>query len=383
MKTACRASRRVNELKKISPLFGCLLAGLLLSAPDSIAQHSTRVWIGASEGGIYAGEFDLGNGHVNNLRPVVEGIDGYYIVRHPSKPVLYAILRTEGPGSIVSYLIAPDGGLSLQSEIKDRPHGASHINISDDGRFIAVAYFRTGITGLYRLDDEGRITTEYAEAQHEGKGPVPDKQWAPHPHWAGFSSDTRFLYVPDLGTDEIWVYRVQAQQPMLGLVQKARAPAGSGPRHMAVHPVLDMVYVSDELPARVSRYALNRDNGELAYLDSMPPAPEAAGEIEHTVSDIRIHPSGRFLYLVNRGFDRVSVYAIDPLNGELTPIEREPVRGSISRNMALTADGQWALVAGQLSNTLAVFRVDTSTGELTYANQMASVPTPMAIVIEN
>jgi 6-phosphogluconolactonase len=79
----------------------------------------------------------------------------------------------------------------------------------------------------------------------------------------------------------------------------------------------------------------------------------------------------------------VSVYAIDPLNGVLTPIEREPVRGSISRNMALTADGQWALVAGQLSNTLAVFRVDTSTGELTYANQMASVPTPIAIVIED
>ena len=115
----------------------------------------------------------------------------------------------------------------------------------------------------------------------------------------------------------------------------------------------------------------------------MKAAAEAAGEVEHTVSDIRIHPSGKFLYLVNRGFDRVSVYAIDPHNGELTPVEREPVCGSISRNMAITADGNWALVAGQLSNTLAVFRIDTASGELTYTNQMVSVPTPMSIVIEH
>jgi len=361
----------------------CCLALNLLAATQVFAQQSTRFWIGASEGGIYAGDFDLGNGHIEHFRPVAQGIDGYYIVRHPSNPILYAILRTEGPGSIVSYLIAPDGSLQLQSELKDRPHGASHVNISDDGRFLAVAYFRTGITGLYRLDETGRITGEFAEAQHEGKGPVTDKQWAPHPHFAGFSSDTRFLYVPDLGTDQIWVYRVQTQQPMLQLVQKAAAPPGSGPRHMVIHPLLDRVYVSDELPARVSRYALNREDGTLRYLDSMPPAPEAAGELEHTVSDIRLHPSGKFLYLVNRGFDRVSVYAVDQQNGALTPVEREPVRGSISRNMAFTANGQWALVAGQLSNTLAVFRVDADTGELTYADQMASVPTPMAIVIEN
>jgi len=364
-------------------LLCCLLASLLTTAPSAFAEPSTRFWIGASGGGIWAGELDLDNGHIGNFRPVIEGVDGYYIVRHPSKPILYAILRTEGLGSIVSYRIAPDGSLELQSELGDRPHGASHINISDDGRFLAVAYFRTGITGLYRLDDAGRITADYAEAQHEGKGPIADKQWAPHPHYAGFSSDTRFLYVPDLGTDDIWVYRVQAQQPMLQLLQKAAAPPGSGPRHMVIHLVLDMVYVSDELPARISRYALNRETGELQYLDSMPPAPEAAGEAEHTVSDIRLHPSGKFLYLVNRGFDRVSVFSIDQQTGVLTPVEREPVRGSISRNMAFTANGQWALVAGQLSNTLAVFRVDASSGELTYVDQMASVPTPMAIVIEN
>jgi len=370
-------------MDRTAALLCSLLVSLAAASTGALAQHATRFWIGAGEGGIYAGELDPGSGHLDNVRPVIEGIDGYYIVRHPSKPILYAILRTEGLGSVVSYRIAADGSLGLESELGDRPHGASHINISDDGRFLAVAYFRTGITGLYRLDDEGRITADYAEARHEGKGPIADKQWAPHPHYAGFSSDTRFLYAPDLGTDQIWVYRVQAEQPMLQLVQKAAAPPGSGPRHMVIHPVLDRVYVSDELPARVSRYALNRENGELQYLDSMPPAPEAAGEVEHTVSDVRLHPSGKFLYLVNRGFDRVSVFSIDQQNGELTPVEREPVRGSISRNMAFTADGQWALVAGQLSNTLAVFRVDNANGELTYVDQMASVPTPMAIVIEN
>jgi 6-phosphogluconolactonase len=68
--------------------------------------------------------------------------------------------------------------------------------------------------------------------------------------------------------------------------------------------------------------------------------------------------------------------------GRLTPVQREPVRGSISRNIAFVRSGRWALVAGQESNTLALFEVDTATGMLSYTRQIKAAPTPMAIVIE-
>ncbi len=367
-------------MKQGKLLLRASIVGVLLSPWTLSASELQPFWIGANQGGIYAGELDTENGEIHHFRSVFTGIDAYYLVKHPDKPILYAAIRTEGASRLASFYLDPEGNLSLQSELDGRPHGISHVNISPDGRFLGAAYYRTGFAGVYRLDAEGKIDSVLAEAQHTGKGVDTERQEAPHPHWAGFSKNSRYLYVPDLGTDQIWVYRLEEDLSGLKLIQKADAPPGSGPRHMAIHPDLDVAYVSDELSARVSRYELDRETGKLRYLDSMEPAEEAKGEIEHTVSDIRIHPSGRFLYLVNRTFDRVSVFAIADNTGKLVPVEREPVRGTIARNMAIDASGRWALVAGRDSNTLALFEVNTDSGELRYSGHIQYVPTPMAIV---
>ena len=369
-------------MKKIEIFRSATLATLLFFTPRLLAAEALRFWVGASEAGIYAGELDTGTGEITKFGPVAEGFDAYYIVKHPQKPILYAVIRTQGPGKIASFNIAESGALHLQSQLDNRPHGVSHVNISDDGRLLGAAYYRAGVAGVYGLNDDGSINSDFYEAQHQGRSVDSTRQEAPHPHWAGFSADSRYMYVPDLGTDHIWVYAVDRVRPSLRVVQKSAAPAGSGPRHMAIHPDLDIAYVSDELKSRVSRYAIDRNNGSLRYLDSMAPAEETLEESWHSVSDIRVHPSGQFLYLINRGLDRISVFTINAETGELLPVQREPVRGTISRNIVFTDDGRWALVAGRDSNTLALFEVSTETGKLRYAHKMVSVPTPMAIVIE-
>lgn len=359
-------------------LFACLA-----STPPAAAGDVVQFWVGASEAGIYAGELKRQNGRLGNVRQVIAGIEAHYIVGHPKLPILYAAIRTAGPSRLAAYRIAADGGLTLLNELDSRPHGISHINVSDDGRFLGAAYYRAGVAGIYRLDDDGRLSHGSHEVLHDGASRVDaERQEAPHPHYAGFSPDTRFMYVPDLGTDRVVVYEVDGSGAVLQLVQSVAAPPGSGPRHLAIHPSLDMAYVSDELSATVSRYERDSATGKLRYLDSMPPAPESAGDTNHTVSDIRIEPGGRFLYLVNRGFDRVSVFAIDARDGALMPVEREPVRGSVARNMNFDDTGHWALVGGRDSNTLALFRIDPDSGEMRYAHQVVHVETPMAIVFQ-
>lgn len=359
------------------------LAGLLAIVPAASLGATDRIWIGASDSGIYAGELDTSTGTLTNFRNVVGGVEAHYIVKHPSKPIIYAAVRTAGPSRIIAYEAAANGDLARLSELGSRPHGVSHINISPDGRYLGVAYYRTGVAGVYRLDEKGRIVSVLAEVQHEGRSVNTERQQAPHPHWAGFSADSRYLYVPDLGTDNVWVYAVLEDRNELKLVQKVVSEAGSGPRHMSIHSRVGMAYVSEELAARVSSYQLDRQTGILRHVESMPPAAEATGRPWHTVSDIRLHPSGKFLYLVNRGFDQVSVFAIDQETGRLTPVQREPVRGSISRNIAFDASGRWALVAGHDSNTLALFEVDPDTGKLSYTRQIQAIPTPMAIAVEH
>lgn len=212
------------------------VSALLAISAVTSASELVRFWIGANQAGIYAGEIDVANGKINNLRPVVTGIDAYYIVKHPDKPILYAVIRTEGPSKIRSYRITESGDLELESELNDRPHGASHINISRNGRYLGVAYYRTGIAGVYNLTENGKIDSIFDEVRHEGTSINRERQEAPHPHWAGFSDDSLFMYVPDLGTDHIWVYKLDEEQRLLRLLQKAEAPPGSGPRHMAIHP---------------------------------------------------------------------------------------------------------------------------------------------------
>ena len=134
------------------------------------------------------------------------------------------------------------------------------------------------------------------------------------------------------------------------------------------------------MQAKVSRYVHNPINGKLTYVDSLASAEEADPEIWRNVSDIRVHPSGKFLYLVNRGFDYVSVFAINNVTGELTPIEREDVRGKVSRNINLDPSGNWALVAGTGSDTLSVFKVNAKNGSLDFSGQVLGIPAPMAIV---
>ncbi len=356
---------------------------VILACDIAAAEDMLRFWVGASGGGIYTGLLETRRGELCDVHQVVSGIEAHYIVKHPAAPVIYAAIRTEGPSRIAAYRANSNGKLDQISELDSRPHGVSHVNVSRDGRYLGVAYYRTGIAGVYRLDEEGRIDSVLAEVRHDGKSVNAERQEGPHPHWAGFSPDSRFLYVPDLGTDHIWVYEILEDQDAIRLVQKAASEPGSGPRHMVIHPRLDMVYVSDELAARVSRYALDRRSGKLRHLESMARAPEADGKTRHTVSDIRLHPSGRFLYLINRGFDQVSVFAVDQVTGRLTPVQREPVRGSISRSMAFDSDGQWALVAAHDSSTVALFEVDPYTGKLSYTRQMVAIPTPMAIAMDN
>lgn len=339
----------------------------------------SRFWVASSEDGIYTGELTLQTGEIENFRRSPEGPGASYIAKHPKKNILYAVSRTESGSKLSSYLIQKNGELTFQSALDKRPEGGAHINVSNDGLWLAVAYYSSGATGVYELEKDGRIETVYDEAQHTGSSVDPERQTAPHPHWVGFSNDSQFLYVPDLGTDHIWVYEFDEENVKLRVHQKAATARGAGPRHLAFHPTLNFAYASDELQAKVSRYIHDPGNGSLTYVDSMISAEEASEESWHNVSDIRVHPGGKFLYLVNRGFDYVSVFGIDSLSGELRPIEREAIRGSISRNINFDKSGRWALVAGTESNTLSVFAVDLASGELKL-KEVLSVPSPMAIV---
>jgi 6-phosphogluconolactonase len=92
-----------------------------------------------------------------------------------------------------------------------------------------------------------------------------------------------------------------------------------------------------------------------------------------------VSSSGRFLYASNRGHDTVAVFQVDASSGQLTAIQQVSTGGSWPRNFALDPTGRFLLVANERSHSILSFRVDTETGRLTPTGEKAEIPSPVCI----
>jgi 6-phosphogluconolactonase len=257
--------------------------------------------------------------------------------------------------------------------------GAAHLSLDKTGRRLFSAQYGGGSVAVFPLGDDGAIRPRSALVEHEGSGPNPQRQKGPHPHWVGVDPDNRFLFVPDLGIDQVVIYRLDLDAAQIQRHGFGQCQAGAGPRHMKFHPNGEFAYVLNELQLSVTAFRYDRAAGRLEAIQTISALPESMREVPSTASEIRIHPSGQFVYAAIRGHDSIAAFRIDPANGELTFIEREPVRGSWPRNFNLDPTGKWLVAAGRNSNTLAVFQVDPETGGLIFTGKSVSCPTPICV----
>ncbi len=149
---------------------------------------------------------------------------------------------------------------------------------------------------------------------------------------------------------------------------------------MKFHPNGKWIYVLNELSLTVSVFDYDAALGTMKIRQTIETVPQAALEREESQKllrdsgpserpiRIRCQSWTRHHHRIRRGciFWRAKVDS------------DEQVRGSTPRNFNLTPDGQWLLAAGQLSNTLAVFSLDATSGKMTFHQQSAFVPTRSA-----
>jgi 6-phosphogluconolactonase len=100
---------------------------------------------------------------------------------------------------------------------------------------------------------------------------------------------------------------------------------------------------------------------------------------ENDNAEIRIHPSGKFLYASNRGHDSITVFAIDSSKGTLTPIEHTPTRGKTPRSFEIDPTGTLLFAENQQSNNIVIFHIDQNTGKLTPTGKVLEVGQPVCV----
>lgn len=368
-----------------------LLAGSSLMTMQSSAAPAAHrdVWIGTdshpASKGIYHATMNMETGKLTDSR-LAASIDAPgFLALHPSKPVLYAVGAVNGTDLVAAYaLVAVDGIASLQL-INSLPtgDGAAHLAVDPSGTLLLTAQYGGSSVAAFSLDADGSLKARTALVKHAGGAKaVAGRQDAPHPHWVGFSPDKRFAFVPDLGLDQVVIYKMDLAGGKLGRHGAGVLPPGAGPRHMKFHPNGKWIYVINELDLSVSVFDYDAAAGTMAIRETVATVPKAELEKEQTssASEIQVHPSGRFVYAANRGHDSITSFAVHPATGSLTVIGRTHVRGATPRNFNLDPSGKWLLAAGKDSHSLAAFAVNDATGELTYNRSAISTPAPICIV---
>ncbi len=97
------------------------------------------------------------------------------------------------------------------------------------------------------------------------------------------------------------------------------------------------------------------------------------------VADIHVAPSGRTLYVSNRGHNSVAVFSIAGPTGVLTLEQVVSTEGDWPRNFTLDPSGRWLLVANQRSGSIVVFRRDPDSGRVTPTPHRLALPSPVCL----
>jgi 6-phosphogluconolactonase len=358
-------------------------------AAAATGEPSWRVYIGTYTGGaskgIYLLDFDAQTGRLGEPKVAAEVENPSFLALHPTKPLLYAVgVTTRDTGekwdSVTAFVIDPGTGMLTQlNRESSMGGGPCHISVHPEGRHVAVANYGGGSIAVLPLREDGALGAASAFVQHAGSSVHP-RQKQPHAHSVNFDAAGKFLFAADLGLDKMMVYRINAVQGTLepNDPPHAQVAPGAGPRHFAFHPSGKYAYVINELDSTITAFAYDA-NGKLDTLHSVSTLPEDFTG-DNTTAEVKVHPSGRFVYGSNRGHDSIAVFNVDQSTGELNAVDWTSTQGSTPRNFNVDPSGRFLIAANQQSDSLVVFRIDPEKGTLEPTGRSVAVPSPICVV---
>jgi 6-phosphogluconolactonase len=296
------------------------------------------------------------------------------MVVDPTQQYLHVARR--GECKISSYRIDQRSGELALIDMISLPTDPCYMSMDRKGRFLLSAYY------------EGRGVTIHAIGSKGAAGdpPVERRETARGAHCFQTDPSNRFAYVPHIagrGPNEIWQFRFDEQTGHLtpNTPPKMIPEQPVGPRHYCFHPSKDMLYFSNEQGCSVTAYQCDTVAGTLSALQTISTLPEGYTG-QNSCSQIRITPSGKFLYAPNRGHNSIACFAVDPSTGLLTALGQAPSE-QIPRAFNLDPDGKFLYAAGLESGRLAAYRIEQDSGRLQPLKTYALGARPMWVLMAN
>lgn len=284
---------------------------------------------------------------------------------------------------VSSFRVDPGTGrLELLNRQRTEGRNPAHARVDGSGRFLLVANYATGTVAVLPRKADGSLDPVH-HLEHLPGEPGPNKvdQTSSHPHEVAYDRAGRFLIVPDKGLDRIFSFAFDADAGRLVPARPAFVTVrpGAGPRHVAFHPTAPFAFLAHELDSSVGAYRYEAATGALAPFQVIPSIPDTFIGA-NTAAEIGIDPSGRFVFVSNRGHDSIGTFGVDAATGRLTPVAWALTEGKGPRFFAMDPSGARLHAANENSDTIVPFDIDAGTGRLSRAGAAIQTGSPVCIV---
>lgn len=296
---------------------------------------------------------DTNAGTLRSVQTLPAGGMAMPLALSPDQTKLYVALRSE-PYTAAAFTI--DGATGQLSPLGSAalPDSMAWISTDRSGRWLFAASYgghRASVSPL-AADGKPAAAVQVVPNGRNAHAAVPD-------------AANRHVYVTSLGTDQVFQWRFDATTGQLtpNDPPALAARAGSGPRHLVFHPNGRHAYLLGELDATVELLEVDAAKGQLSRKQHWPTLP-AGSTVRPWAADLHLTPDGRFLYTSERNSSTLAIWRVDASTGALSLVGHQATEQQ-PRGFQIDASGQWLIAAGQVSNAVTLYRIDRESGRLT------------------
>jgi len=241
------------------------------------------------------------------------------------------------------------------------------------GNFLLSAYYGAGKVAVHPIGEDGVVSS-------------PPIEWistAEHAHCIQTDASNKFAFVPHtVEPNCIFQFKFDENTGKLTSndIPKVVPEEEVGPRHFCFHPSKNIVYTSNEQGSSATAYNFDTSAGTLSPFQTVSTLPSDYDE-ENTCAQIHITPSGKFLYVSNRGHDSIAGFSIDD-TGQLSSLGQQSTEPT-PRAFNIDPTGNFLYAGGQGSGKIASYRINPQTGELEPLEIYAVGKNPMWVLFVN
>ena len=384
-------------MKKISSIIKTSLVAFLTMALFSCAgttepAETIKFYVGSSNGdlshSIYLCELNPADGAFAVLDSFAGARAASYLDLSTGGKYLFAINQDPwnqetGHSTVSSFAVEP-GTLALEAINSQSSEGSGicHIHCSEEGDYIFAANYGSGHATALPVNENGEIAPASSVVIAEGAGIAGSRQNGPHAHQVMLDPGQNFLLVPDLGANKVMIYAFDAESGVLS-PNPAQAffelAPEAGPRHLAFHPDGLSLYIVNELNSTLTACSYNSADGTITELNTLSTV-EAAHEGMKYPAAVRVHPNGRYVYASTRGENScITTFEINK-DGSVSRIQVMEQVPNWPRDFNVDPSGKYMLVAGERSDEIRLYHIDSESGMLSETAGMLKLSAPASVL---